>query len=134
MHSEIRAVKDEKSYWEERLSRMSRQIDSMGRIKNKCAPMTKKRFNLFNKNNRASKSKLLESGALHISRTFNEMQRTRTIMEKGEEVEKSTSRKQMGSEEGEEEEEGVPLGQGIVNDNLHPFSEIKGRSYTIYQC
>ena len=128
MHSEIRAVKDEKSYYQDRLDRMMRQINTMGKIKSKCKPMTKKRFNPNNKNSTMGKSRLVETGALRASKEFTKMQRTRELLKTGQEVNLSTSRgkKQSFSEYIDHDESISPLGQGIVNDNLHPFSEIEG--------
>ena len=126
MHSEIRAVKDEKSYWQERLDRMTRQIKTMDKYKtDTCRPMTGKKFQPPNKKEGLRQSKLLESGALHVSKAFNDLQRTRKLEEKGEEVLRSTSRKFKDSRR--EEKSPSPLGQGVVNDNLHPFSEVDGK-------
>lgn len=136
MHSEIRAVKDEKSYYQDRLERMARQIDTMGRIRSKCKPMTKKRFHLFNKKGDFGKSRLVETGALRASKEFTEMQRTRKLLKTGQQINKDTSRGQKESftELIENDESINPLGQGIANDNLHPFSEIEGESDTLQLC
>ena len=132
MPSEIRAVKDEKSYWEERLNRMSKQIETLGRTGNTgCRPLTKKRFNLYLKKNNFSKSKLLETGALSVSKTFQDLQKTRKMEREGMRIEQHTSRKNIErSVESKKANKSLsPLGQGLPNDNLHPFSEING----IYQ-
>ena len=132
MHSEIKSVKDEKSYWQERLDRMSRQIKTMGKYKtDTCKPMTKNKFHLINKKNNMGKSILLESGALYINQAFNDLQKTRTLKKEGQEIFMETGRKDKFMESERNQQSLSPLGQGIINDNLHPFSEIKGKIISI---
>ena len=127
MHSEIKSVKDEKSYWQERLNRMSRQVKTMKKYKtDTCVPMTKNKFHLLNKKNNMGRSILLESGALYIDNHYNELQKTRTLQKEGQEIFKETGRKDLLNNSEKNKPILRPLGEGIINDNLHPFSELEG--------
>ena len=73
MHHQLKGIRDEKRYWEERLSRTSNEMFfkwTRNNKKKRLKPVTKAKFMLFHKKHLQNRSHLAETGRLHLDHTL----------------------------------------------------------------
>ena len=129
MHTEIKAISDEKNYWEERLKRMSTQITEKKRFKQDlCNPLTRTKFNLFNKKNSIMKSKLISEGMLPYGELTDPLLQRRKLRNKMTSLQTTSRRDWETSNLYTDHAQTLsPSKSGNKNDIFHPFSQTQGR-------
>ena len=136
MHSEMKSLAEEQTYWRSRLARMSQQLDRKKKYKkNLCDPVPRSKFHLLNKTKEQAKSELLRTGALSF---LNPMSKIKQRNGKSIETNKCTSRRNMDDLEDTGDVFMKSLGRYSCsnlehkNDSLNPFSLTQGNLILIW--